>query len=138
MGRCRNKTNIEIESSEAFKTAYAQALKILIDSSKNDVKSQIYRWALESIRLNARPVTYDTKTMSTLAGTYRQFIISFNNGNLYYQRGDRAKSKLIPVVDDFFLIEGIDDIRLKFIKDKGKPVALQVYYDDGQSFTYNR
>lgn len=132
------KPDIEVQSSEALTTAYIHALRTLIDSSKSSEQIQRYNWAIEGIRLKANPVIIDEKTLKSLEGSYRQFNISFNNGKLYYQRGDRAKLPLIPVADQFFLIEGLDDIRLKFIQEKGKTKELQVYYDDGQVFTYSR
>jgi hypothetical protein len=132
------KPDIEVESSEAFTTSYIHALRTLIDSSKTSEQIQKYNWAIEGIKLKAKPVNIDVEILKSMEGSYRQFNISYNNGSLYYQRGDRAKLRLIPVADQFFLIEGLDDVRLKFIQDKGKTKELQVYYDDGQIFTYSR
>ena len=67
------------------------------------------------------------------AGNYGPRKISYEEGNLYYQREGRAKYKLVAMTDDLFMIKEIPYFRIKMIKEEGKVTGLLGMYDNGRT-----
>jgi hypothetical protein len=90
-------------------------------------------WTIDGLKTKKNPVTIDEKTLKLYVGVYGPRKITLENGELYYQREDRPKMKMVPMKDDMFMFNDIDYFRVKFIKEGNKVIALEGNYDNGRT-----
>jgi len=126
------KPHVEISRDKALNTAWLTALKKIEKKEENKLIKQSCKWAIEGLNAKLNPITIDKKTLETYAGKYGPRNIVFENGELFYQRENRPKYKMIPIKEDYFGFEEIEYFRLKVIKEKNEVIAVEGYYDSGQ------
>jgi hypothetical protein len=126
--------DIEVPASEAKEVAHQDALKkILARSEDEDEKAQI-EWAIESLESEINPPSIDLSKLAHYAGVYGPRTIVFEDGQLFYQRENRPKYRMIPMSEDVFRFDEIDYFRLKVATDgNGEPIELIGMYDDGHT-----
>jgi len=125
--------HVQTSQADAFNTAYMMALDSLMKSEESeDIKSEL-KWGYMSLKAELNPVTIDEKTMKKYAGTYGPRTLTLEDGELYYQREERPKMKMIPMAEDLFMFEEIGYFRLKVIVEKGKAVAVEGHYTGGRT-----
>lgn len=123
--------DIKTAASAALETAQIKALEKM--ASLNNANKPKYEWALTGLKARQNPSTVDEATMRSYAGTYGPRVISFENGQLYYQRTGNAKYKLRALSKDIFEPEGLDYFRIRFVVENNKVTALEGLYDDGRN-----
>ncbi len=125
------KPHIEIPANEALNVAHLAALEKLLTRAQNEGDKFGYQWHLDGLKAKINPAAVDSSTLLSYVGKYGSRNITFENGILYYQRGDRSKRKMIPMTQDLFMIEDIDQLRVKFITEDGHVKSLIAMYSDG-------
>jgi hypothetical protein len=50
---------------------------------------------------------------------------------LYYQYKGRTKRRMLPVREDYFVVENYDFFRVRFTKEKDKVTGLEEIFTDG-------
>jgi hypothetical protein len=111
----------------------AAQIKALGDLAAKTNDNQAYLWEIDVLKGRQNPVSIDIETLKLYAGKYGQRNIVFENGNLYFQKGAGEKHKLIPVGHEVFLLEDIDDMKIKMIVENGKTTAINRLFDNGDS-----
>lgn len=125
--------DIECPSDQALMVARLEAMKKLLERTSQEDRKNALEWNTASVDAELHPVTVDTSILKSYVGVYGPRTITFENGDLYYQRQDRPKYKMIPMADDLFMFKEIDYFRIKVIKDAdGNPTELNGLYDNGQ------
>ena len=126
--------DIQVPANQALDRAHIEALKKLVQSTKDPITKIKMEWALTRMNAKLNPPKIDPNVLESYSGTYGDRQIKMENGNLLYRRMQRPWSKLQPVTDTMFLVQGFDDFRLEvFIDDNGHPVKLIGHYADGRS-----
>jgi len=125
--------HIETNSSEALVVARMKALEVLKANTDDEAMKQIYDWPLSEFKAMMNPVTIKESVLKSYAGTYGPRVISFENGKLFYQRGDGNKYELKPLNKNEFLLWGMDDFRVKIISKNNKVIALKGLYQSGNT-----
>jgi hypothetical protein len=59
-------------------------------------------------------------------GSYESNDISLEDDVLYFRRGGRAKQRMTPLTDEYFLIENEDDRRARFTIEDGHVRGLKI------------
>lgn len=121
--------DIKVTAADALETAQIKALEKLA-ASKTGLKSR-YEWILTGLKANQSIVKVDETTLKSYAGSYGPRIISYENGQLYYQRTGNPKYKLRVLDTTIFEPEGLDYFRIKFIIENNKVTGLEGLYDNG-------
>jgi len=62
---------------------------------------------------------------------YGNYIISYEEGHLFCQKGDRTRMQMTPMAVNTFLIEKTDNVRIRFIEVKGGITIAEIMSDDG-------
>ena len=57
--------------------------------------------------------------------------VTFEQGSLMYQRTG-PKSRLIPMTETLFAVEGLDYFRVEFVMRDGKVTGIVGVYDNGE------
>ncbi|OQY02336.1 MAG: hypothetical protein B6I20_06970 [Bacteroidetes bacterium 4572_117] len=125
--------HVKTTKEQALLKAQILALEKLIKNEPDKGKIKGYKWAIDGLRAKEHPVKIDKKLLKSYAGSYGPRKITFENGNLFYQRAGRPKFKMIPIKKDYFGFNDIAYFRLKIIKKNGKVIALEGHYDNGDS-----
>lgn len=125
--------HIEVPAADALDVAHAKALEELIKKNKDESLQSFYEWPLAELSLKTNPVTLDAKTLKTFAGNYGPRMVTLENGKLFYQRGNGTKYELLPYSDHEFILNGLDNFRIRFLADGNKITALQGLYDNGST-----
>lgn len=127
------KPHITTTKDEAFDMAYMMALDSLLKTEENnDIKNSLV-WVHQGLQSKVKPFTLDEKTMEKYVGSYGPRNIFIEDGELYYQREERPKMKMIPLQEDLFMFDDVVYFRLKVIMEDGKAVALEGRYDNGRT-----
>jgi len=131
--------DIKTPAEQALIVARTEALKKLIEKETDEGKKKQLAWGIKGLEVERNPVTIDEVTLRTYVGDYGPRKVSFENGNLFYQREGRPKYKLIPMGDDTFSLEGMETFRIKFNHDSsGKVVEFLGMYSDGATDSNQR
>lgn len=124
--------HIEVPSAQALSVAKREAMTKLLEKATDEDHIRLLEWSLASLTAELEPVTVDESVLRSYVGTYGPRTITFENGDLYYERQDRPKYKMIPMANDLFMFEEIDYFRIKVIlDDNGNPTELNGLYDSG-------
>jgi hypothetical protein len=123
--------DVKVSAEKAMDTALAMASKKLAEKEKDPSFKANYEWQHENYETALNPLTIDDATLRSYAGTYGPRTITLENGSLFYQREERPIMKMIPIAEDYFMLDGIDYFRLKFIKEGGRVVAVEGHDTSG-------
>ncbi len=123
--------DVSTTKDKAMETAYMLALDSLLSKEDNEDVKYTLGWASDGLKAKLNPYSMAEKNMKQYVGVYGPRKITLENGNIYYQREDRPKMQMIPMNEGLFMFKEIDYFRVKFIKEKGKVVALEGNYDNG-------
>jgi hypothetical protein len=125
--------DVKVSADKALDTALVMASKKLAANEKEASFKAYYQWQHENYEAALSPVTIAEETMRSYAGTYGPRTITLEDGSLFYQREGRPKMKMIPIATDYFMLEGIDFLRLKFLKEGDRIMAVEGHDTAGQT-----
>lgn len=135
------KPQLETPQGQALETAVELAIKNLLTTEKSKIQKDKNTYRLTSLEWESNRLT-DLKKAYQLSdqeikefiGNYASREITAKGAELFYQlkNPDRIKRRLIPVSKDEFLIEGLDEYRIKFNRNKktNKVESIRVYSID--------
>lgn len=123
--------DIEAPVEKALETAHLHALRSLLEKHAGKVAREKLQWGIDGHRAVLEPHTVDRKVLERYAGRYEHGRIFIEENDLYLQFGERQKKKMLPVADDYFVIEGRDDLRVRMVEEGGRIVAMERIYSDG-------
>jgi hypothetical protein len=124
--------HIVVPGKQALDKAYLTALEKILKKTKDDDQRFKITWAIDGARAQLEPVTLDEDLILKYIGSYGERKITYENGELFYQRTG-PKYRLVPLKDNLFALDGLDYFRIEMTTDKkGKVTALVGLYDDGR------
>ena len=95
------------------------------------------KWDRDKIKALADPQQIEASILNGHIGQYGVRSVILEDNFLYYQRSGGSKLKLIPISEDYFLIEG-SSTRIKFIVESDTCNAIKLLTYIGSSATYIR
>jgi C-terminal processing protease CtpA/Prc len=131
--------DIEVPQEKALDVAHLKALEKLLEKAKDPKREAELKWAIEGKKVLLNPVKIEPKNLKIYVGQYGPRKIWMENGDLYYQRENRPKYKLIPMGNHWFMLDGLDYFRIQFVvDDKGKSTELIGHYSSGPTDSHKR
>lgn len=125
--------DVKVPADQALDKAHELALEKLAAIEKDPRIQAAYRWALEGIQARLNPVTVADEVLKAYAGGYGLRKITFENGALYYQRGDGPRMKMLPMRADMFRFAEAEYFRLKIVSQDGQVTGIEGHYEDGST-----
>jgi hypothetical protein len=126
--------DIEVPATDALDRAHLEALRKIEEREEDPQMLARVDWAIAGLDAKLVPKKLDTSRFSSYAGTYEDRVLTYENGDLFYQRGDRPKMKAIPMTETLFRFEEADFFRLEIVLDgAGDPVLVRGHYDLGMT-----
>lgn len=124
--------NVAVPAAQALNKAYVMALEKILGKSQDDDQKFRIIWTIDGTRAQLEPVILSKDLMEKYAGEYGARKITFESGDLFYQRTG-SKYRLIPLKKNLFALEGLDYFRIEMTVDKkGDVTGLVGIYDDGR------
>lgn len=124
--------HISVPGKQALDKAYVMALEKIIEETLTADQKFCIDWAIDGARARLEPVTIDEALLINYAGEYGERKITYEDGELFYQRTG-PKYRLIPLKKNLFALEGLDYFRIEIKTDKkGKATELAGIYDNGR------
>jgi hypothetical protein len=131
--------HITVPQEQALDVAHLEALKKLMEKTEDPDQQAKYQWAIDGKQVMLNPVAVEEGQLQAYVGQYGPRKIWVENGQLYYQREENPKYKLIPMGDHRFMIGEIHYFRVKFVlDDKGQASEIIGQYDNGRTDGHKR
>ena len=126
--------HIEVDQVDAFGTAYLKALDQLAKVNTDEISQTIYNWVKEGLKAEQQITELTEAQMQIYTGNFGPRSVQLENGDLYYQRSEGNKYKLIPMGNHKFSIKEIPFFRIEFEQgeDGNQVAALIGHYNDGR------
>ena len=135
-------SNVWDSLGEAFQTAGELELAVEnftrsleLDDSNENAERRI-AWMEVEIAAHETPVTLAQAQLERYAGSYGPRQVTLRDGRLFYKRdgNPRPETKLTPLTEDTFALDGPSDVRLRFVSDEsGAVVAIEGLYLNGRT-----
>jgi hypothetical protein len=117
----------------ADKFAYDEALRLIAQSYDGEVPRDL-AWAQEAARVRLSPVIITDAEQLAILGRFGDRRIEIQSGELVFLRGRRPARALIPLGDDAYFLQGVEDRQLSFTRNAtGQVDSLVETYIDGTS-----
>lgn len=98
-----------------------------------------YVWERVAAEARLRPAVVDAGELAGYAGRYgAERTIAVRDGGLVYQFAGRPDATLTPLGGGLFAIAGRDHVRMRFVQQDGRTVALETVAMDGSSMRHER
>jgi hypothetical protein len=120
------KPHIQVPAEDALDVAHLEALKSLLHENNNAKHKASLSWAIKGIEARLNPVMITPEEMAEYAGTYGKRRIFIKDGRLLYQREGRKEYLLVPMGHDLFRLEGMDVMRIQFMRDKANAISEMI------------
>jgi len=117
--------DVKVPQDKALETAQVMASKRLAEEEKDPEFKAYYQWQNEAYNAALNPVSIAEEALRSFVGTYGPRTITLEGGSLFYQREGQAKRRMTPIAADCFALDGIDNFRLKFLKEGDRIVAVE-------------
>lgn len=126
--------NVACKSEEAVNTAHLLALQKL--ALKNKDSSADIDWVIPVIKNRQQPVSVDSAVLKSYEGKYGRGELVYENSKLYYKWSETISFLLTPLQQDLFLVNGIDEFRVKIIFENNSITGIKRIYNDGHEKVY--
>lgn len=125
--------HIAVPADDALDVAILEAAKTLLAKTEDEDRKFRLQWMIDEKEIERNPVTVAPEELQLLVGGYGPRSITLENGELYYQREERPKYRLIPMGEDTFMLNGLDYFRVQFGRDEtGTVTEIIGMYDNGR------
>ncbi len=123
--------HIQINSKDALDKAQLLILnKLKTTETEKEAKAAI-DFAIGEIKARLMPMTVDEKILKKYTGEFYSRKIRLENGKFYMHRKG-VNYKLIPISENLFSVEGVDDHQISFdLNPDGTSRMLILVWDDG-------
>jgi hypothetical protein len=124
--------DIEVPAEQALETAHLHALRSLRQQHGSDeVAREMLEWAIDGLKANAEPFDVPLTVLETYAGRYRGARILLEGSELLLQFDGRPGRRLLAVNETTFVVEGRDDLRVRFVREDRRTMGFERMYADG-------
>lgn len=117
--------DVKVSQDKALGTAQALASRRLAEGEEDPAFKAYYQWQCDAYDASLNPLSLPKEALRTYVGTYGPRTITLEGDTLFYRREAQAKRRMAPIGDDTFMLEGVDNLRLKFLREKNLIVAVE-------------
>ncbi|MEN0653115.1 MULTISPECIES: S41 family peptidase [Hyphobacterium] len=107
--------DVDVPADEALDAALLLAYDRIIETLDDPAQRRGLEWAGEAIEARRNPVSLDGAL--AYEGVYGPRRVYFEDGALFYQRQGGPALRMLPLGNDRFMLEGLDDLRVVFSRD---------------------
>ena len=130
--------DVKVPQDKALEKAQVMASRTLADEENDPGFKAYYQWQYDNYNAALNPVSIGEEALRSYAGTYGPRTITLEGGFLFYQREGRPKVRMTPIAEGIFVVDGIDNFRLRFLKEGDRVVAVEGLNPAGVTDTHLR
>lgn len=132
------KPDVSCSAVQAKDIAYEMAVKKL-DSVKTDesLKTE-YKWILDGISAKIRPAKISENDINNITGKYGRSTIRKIDESLFFYSYNGNKYEMLPINEVYFVLDGLDALRIKIIKEQDSITGIEAVYSNGYKNTIPR
>ena len=121
--------NVLCKSEEAVNTSHLLALQKLLLKNKDSQNN--LDWFIPIIKNRQKAIIVDSEILKSYQGKYGKAEVKYENNNLYYKWNNISSLLLTPIERDLFLVEGIEDFRIKVICENNVVTGIKRVFQNG-------
>lgn len=126
--------HIQVPEDQALEVARMEAMKKIVEKTDDEERKAYLQWDIDFLNATLNPAEVNEKLLKEYAGNYGPRRIWYEEGELWYQREDRPKYKLIAMSEDTFVMGDITYFKLQFVRDdSGKVDKIVGHYQGGHT-----
>ncbi|MBN1827090.1 MAG: S41 family peptidase [Candidatus Eisenbacteria bacterium] len=120
---------------DALDVAYRMALRGIRERTEDPAPAARLDWVIAGLDAELEGTAPDPARFAGYAGLYGERKITFDGNDLWYQRGEMPRRRLLPLTDTLFGLEGVEFFRLELVLEPttGRPTKLIGRYEDGRT-----
>jgi hypothetical protein len=124
--------HIAVPQDQALDAARLDAMRKIAESGVDEDEATQLRFQIARLETQFNPATLSLAEMQVYVGGYGPRMITLEDGELYYQREERPKYRMIAMGNDRFCFDELEDFGLRFERDgSGLVIAVVGVYDSG-------
>jgi len=117
--------DVKVSQDKALETAQVMASRRLAEGEKDPGFKAYYQWHHEAYSAALSPVSLTEESLRSYAGTYGPRTITMEGDSLFYQREGQPKRRMTPIAEGYFALDGVENLRLRFLEEGGRVVAVE-------------
>ena len=122
------------EGDGRYAEAVAAFRAAAVADPDNEETARRVEWLTDLLNVQQRPVEVAAAALESYAGPYGPRTLSFEEGELYYQRGGGTRYRLVPLAEALFALDGLTIFRLEVARGAdGAATKLIGHYVNGQT-----
>lgn len=126
--------DVAVPSAGALEHAYLLAVRNLKEDATDERRAASLEFVISGLEAKLNPVTVSGDVLASYVGSYGPRRLSFEDGQLWYQRQGNPRMRAIPLTETLFGFAEIDYFRIEVVLDQsGQPLKLIGRYDNGDT-----
>jgi hypothetical protein len=125
--------DVAVPAAEALTQAHLLAVKKLMQGADDPMVRGGLEWAALGLEAELNPVKPGKQLLKSYRGTYGPRVITLKDGDLFYQRGENPRMRMIPLNETTFRFDEVDYFRLEIIIKDDRAVGVRGHYDNGRT-----
>jgi hypothetical protein len=124
--------DVPVLSEDALEHAYLLAARKLKENATDERRIASLDFVITGLEARLNPVSVSEAVLRSYVGTYAPRMLTFEDGQLWYQRRGNPRMRAIPMTETLFRFDEIDYFRIEVLLDEsGQPLKLVGHYDNG-------
>ena len=95
------------------------------------VAQEKLQWAIDGYQAMREEDSIELDVLQSYVGRYRKASVVIEGTNLFVQFDDQPRRRLRAISSSYFLIDGRDGMRLRFVVEHNRVVAMERIFSDG-------
>lgn len=127
--------DILCKSEEAVNTSHLLALQQLSLQNKD---SNTIDWFIPIVKNRQHPFNIDIEILQSYQGKFGKTELILESNKLYFNWNNITKLLMTPLESDLFIVDGMDDFRIKIVSENNSVTAIKRIYRNGQERIYKK
>lgn len=127
--------DILCKSEEAVNTSHLLALQQLSLQNKD---SNTIDWFIPIVKNRQHPFNIDIEILQSYQGKFGKTELILESNKLYFNWNNITKLLMTPLESDLFIVDGMDDFRIKIVSENNSVTAIKKIYRNGQERVYKK
>ena len=127
--------DIICKSEEAVNTSHLLALQQLSLQNKD---SNTIDWFIPVVKNRQYPFNIDVEILQSYQGKFGKTELILESNKLYFNWNNITTLLMTPLESDLFIVDGMDDFRIKIVSENNSVTAIKRIYRNGQERVYKK